>query len=141
MQKSFHCSFVDSEGPLQPHQTPGAHLLQRDDWKNLPDEQVHLMVQCMESWFLADKGALAKYCGQGFRANNLPGNLKIEEVLKEDVANGLKSATRDTTKGEYHKTKHWFEILELINPEAVRKAVGLCGEVFQGSRIVKWIRE
>jgi hypothetical protein len=113
------------------NQTPGAHLLQRDDWKNLPDEQVHLMVQCMESWFLADKSALKRYYGQGFKAHNLPGNLKIEEVLKQDVADGLKSATRDTIKGEYHKTKHGFEILELINPEAVRKASAYAERFFK----------
>ena len=121
-EEVFPLLLVDSEGPVQPHQTASAHLLQRDDWKDLPDEQVHLMVQCMESWFLADKGALKGYYGQGFRAHNLPGNLKIEEVLKQDVANGLKSATRDTIKGSYHKIKHGFEILELINPEAVRKS-------------------
>ncbi len=113
---------VDSEYPVQPGRTASAHLRQRDRWEGLPDEQVHLMVQCMESWFLADKGALEKYYGQGFKAHNLPGNLRIEEVLKQDIANGLKSATRDTIKGEYHKTKHAFAILELINPEAVRKS-------------------
>jgi hypothetical protein len=127
----FPVLLVDSEGPVQLHQTASVHLLQRDGWKNLPDGQVHLMVQCMESWFLADKGALGGYYGQGFRAHSLPGNLKIEEVLKQDVAHGLKSATRDTIKGEYHKTKHAFEILALIDPEAVRKASGYADRFFK----------
>jgi hypothetical protein len=113
---------VDSEDPVSPGSTASEYLRHRDHWKDLPDEQVHLMVQCVESWFLADKGALAKYYGQGFSAHSLPSNSKIEEVLKQDIANGLKSATRDTIKGEYHKTKHAFAILELINPEAVRKS-------------------
>ena len=58
----FIVLLVDSEGPrgkgIQPH---GQHLKTRDSW-NQPsgatDDQVHLMVQCMEAWFLADKDSL-----------------------------------------------------------------------------------
>jgi len=36
---------------------------------------------------------------------------------------GLEGATRATeTKGAYHKTKHGFDLLELIDPGAVRQA-------------------
>ena len=91
----------------------------------------------MESWFLADKAALEKYYGQRFKAHHLPGNFKIEEVAKDSVANGLKSATRDTTKGEYHKTRHGFEILELINPDTVRKASSYADRFFTALAIVK----
>lgn len=33
----------------------------------------------------------------------------------------LHNATKGTTKGPYHKTRHAFEILERIDPGAVRQ--------------------
>jgi hypothetical protein len=57
-----------------------------------------LMVQCLESWFLADKAALEKYYGRQFMNDNLPGNPNIEEIPKQDVVDGLKAATRGTDK-------------------------------------------
>jgi hypothetical protein len=113
---------VDSEDPVSRGQTAGAHLRQRDPWKNLPDEHVHLMVQCMEAWFLADRAALEEYYGQGFKSQSLPRNPKIEDIPKQDLMQGLEAATRETTKGNYHKTKHGFEILERIDPSKVRTA-------------------
>ena len=32
------------------------------------DEQAHLMVQCMEAWFLADRETLAAVFGRGLKA-------------------------------------------------------------------------
>ena len=54
---------VDSEGPVIPrhYDKPWAHLKERDFWNqpaDTTDEQAHLMVQCMESWFLADRHCL-----------------------------------------------------------------------------------
>ena len=89
-------------------------MRQRDKWKDLPNEHVHLMVQCMESWFLADRAALEKYYGQGFRQKSLPGKQNIEEIPKGDVIDGLKAAAREAKKETYHKTQHSFEILERI---------------------------
>ena len=73
----------------------------------------------MESWFLADRAALEKYYGQGFRQ---PGKQNIEEIPKGDVIDGLKAAARETKKEIYHKTQHGFEILERIDPSKVRTA-------------------
>lgn len=80
------------------------------------------MVQCMEAWFLADRAALEEYYGQGFKSQSLPRNPKIEDIPKQDLMQGLEAATRETTKGNYHKTKHGFEILERIDPSKVRTA-------------------
>jgi len=67
--QNINILLVDSEGPV--NKKPWEHLKNRDNW-NRPDEvtddSVHLMVQCMESWFLADKDVLEKYYGQGFFA-------------------------------------------------------------------------
>ena len=79
------------------------------------------MVQCMESWFLADVELLAEYYEQGFRRNSIPFNREIEQAPKRDVARGLRNATRRTQKGEYHKTRQSFEILSRLDPAKVRE--------------------
>jgi hypothetical protein len=118
---------VDSEDPVARGRSVSAHLQQRDHWNGLPDGQVHLMVQCMESWFLADKEALERYYGQKFKPGKLPGNLKVEEVLKQDVIDGLAAAS----KGPYHKTGHAFDILQLIDPTKVGEASPFAKRFFE----------
>jgi Domain of unknown function (DUF4276) len=113
----FPVLLVDSEDRLPPGKTPAAHLRDRDQWtKPLPDGQVHLMVQCMEAWFLADKGKLAEYYG-----NALPANPRVENISKKDIFDGLDRATAATIKGAYHKTRHAFEILERLDPGTVQQ--------------------
>ena len=80
------------------------------------------MVQCMESWFLADKDALAEYFGQGFLRNSLPGQANIELIRKIDVLNALEHAAGPTTQRHYHKTDHGYELLGLISPTKVGNA-------------------
>jgi hypothetical protein len=117
---------VDSEGPVEQFGKPWHHLETKLKWSKpdgATDDHAHLMVQCMESWFLADRGALTSFYGQGFTENSLPRNAKVEEVPKEDVLSGLRQGTRNTkTKGEYHKTRHGFDVLALIAPAKVRGA-------------------
>lgn len=121
----FIVLLVDSESAVAA--SAWQHLKDRtgDYWirpTNASEDQAHLMVQVMESWFLADKQVLADYYGQGFLVNSLPGQPKIELVRKQDVFNGLQNATKKTQKGEYHKTRHGFDILALIDPSRVRAA-------------------
>ena len=115
---------VDSEGPVTAT-GPWQHLQDRDGWQRPPgatDGQCHLMVQMMESWFLADPDAVSAYYGQGFRAGSLPQNPRIEDVGKDDVLNRLEQATRDTNKGRYNKGKHSFDLLERLAPAKVTNA-------------------
>jgi hypothetical protein len=44
--------------------------------------------------------------------------------------NGLHNATRATNKGLYHKTRHGFDILERIDPGAVRQRSGHADALF-----------
>jgi hypothetical protein len=114
---------VDSEDPVPADKTAAAYLRARDHWtKAMPDDQVHLMVQCMEAWFLADAPAVVLYYGREFREAALSGNPNIEAISKRDVMNKLESATRATAKGTYHKSRHGFDILERIDPNRVRQA-------------------
>lgn len=118
---------VDSEGPVKDANNPWIHLSSRkaDSWikpDNAGSDNVHLMVQCMESWFLADTQALVLFYGQGFRFGSLPANPHIEQVPMSDVLRGLKDASISTSKGSYSKGDHSFGILGLIEPAKVRKA-------------------
>ena len=119
----FVVLLVDSEGPVAESTGPWRHLQTRDSWDRpdgATDDNAHLMVQCMEAWFLADKDRLAAFFGRGFNRSALPHNSDIEQVAKTDVLDGLKSATRQCRpKGEYGKGRHSCEILAEVDPAKV----------------------
>ena len=113
---------VDSEAPVQMNGTSWQHLSARDCWerpKGAQDEQGHLMVQCMEAWFLADVSALENFFGAGFKAASLAKRDDIEKIPKRDVFVQLKSASRDSKKRAYDKGRHSFDLLAQIDPEKV----------------------
>lgn len=117
---------VDAEEPVVA-ESPWTHLRQRsgDEWvrpSGAHDDHCHLMVQIMESWFLADKPGVAAFYGSGFRSDRLPQNPNVEQIGKADVLRGLGGATRDTKKKKYSKGVHSFEILGEIDPIVVEKA-------------------
>jgi hypothetical protein len=89
------------------------------------------MVQVMESWFFADIDRLEKYYGQNFNRKALRQSSNVEKIAKSDVENGLANATKNTQKGEYHKTKQGAKLLELINPQKVREAAPHCERLFE----------
>lgn len=123
--EEFIVLLVDSEGPVADGSGPWLHLSTRDRWtkpEDATDANAHLMVQCMEAWFLADKDGLAAYFGQDFDRNALPGRREIEDVAKDDVLDGLKNATRQCKKDEYGKGRHSFDILEQTDPAKVMNA-------------------
>ena len=125
---------VDSEAPiseigkvLEPNEfRPWIHLANRvgDQWPkpaNAEDEHCHLMVECMENWFLADRNTLRAYFGQGFKISALPSQSKpVEAIRKSEVASALEDATAHCeTKGRYSKGKHSFDLLGRIDPSLV----------------------
>lgn len=115
---------VDSEGAVSAA-TPVAHLSAQDQWNfpRLRSHHVFLMVQAMEAWFLADREALQTFYGDGFLSKSLPGSAtSIESILKSDLESKLNHAAKPTTKQGYHKTKHGFALLSLIDPKKVEKA-------------------
>ena len=106
---------VDAEGPVT-STGPWQHLKDNDNWDRpatASDGQCHLMVQVMESWFLADVDALASFYGQNFRSQDLPANPDIEKVSKQDALGKLAHATRNTKKGSYKKGAESYQILEI----------------------------
>jgi len=117
---------VDSEGPVSGHD-PWRHLKSRpaDNWDQPPNataDQCHLMVQCMEAWFLCDRPALGRFFGQGLLLSALPANANVEAVPKDDVYRGLQNATRNCKVNDaYGKGQHSFNLLALIDPAAVTR--------------------
>ena len=78
---------VDSEDRIEQNKTPWQHLRSRDKWdrpNNAQENQAHLMVQCMESWFLADVSALETFFGAGFKSAAIAKRNDIENISKKD---------------------------------------------------------
>lgn len=127
---------VDSEEPvIDKHQTgdasewqPWHHLegQQESSWSRPAhgsDMDCHLMVQCMESWIVADRKNLESYFGSALMANALPApGRPVETVPKNELLQGLKVATAKCKKGQYNKGKHSFDLLGETNPDRVAEA-------------------
>jgi len=126
---------VDSEAPVSAaHQTgvpdkwlPWGHLLQQDNWSQpngSSDTDCHLMVQIMETWFLADRDTLAAFFGNGFKETQLPAEGRtIEGVAKSHVYKALQDSTAHCkTKAQYGKGEHSFKLLARIDPANVTTA-------------------
>ncbi|HQT88472.1 MAG TPA: DUF4276 family protein [Acidiphilium sp.] len=129
---------IDSETPIASNQQPNAntanhapwsHLAQRqgDGWEkpaNSADHDCHLMVQVMESWFLADRDTLKTFFGTGFKEHKLPpANRSIETIAKSDLYRALHEATADCkAKSPYNKANHSFKLLAAINPQKLAAA-------------------
>ncbi len=115
---------VDSEGPVQAGHSVWKHLQTRDQW-NQPggagEDQAFLMVQLMETWFLADRAALKTHFGDQFRENALKQWPQLEDVPKETVLEALKKATTNCSN-PYAKGKVSFELLGKTNPSLVEAA-------------------
>ncbi len=125
---------VDAEIPVT-LPGPWQHLKASDNWDrpaNATDAQCHLMVQIMESWFLADLDALASFYGTGFRRQALPRNPDIESVTKQEVLNGLAQAARGTKKRDYNKGRDSFEILGKLDPDKIRQSSGWGNRFIRG---------
>jgi hypothetical protein len=123
---------VDAEAPV----IIGAerqHLAMQDRWdlSFAADDSIHLMTQLMESWFVADPAALARFYGQGFAAGSIPKRKNVEEIPKADIERALHEATRNTKPGTYHKTRHAPKILESLDPATVRARAPGCDRLLQ----------
>jgi hypothetical protein len=122
-KKDEYCLLlVDSEAPVT-NVSKWQHVLLREgdgkEWQKpekATEEHLHFMVECMEAWFMADTDTLISYYGKDFNQNALPKNDNIEDISKQHLESALKNATRNTSKGKYHKGTHSFDILSKIDP-------------------------
>ena len=115
---------VDSEGPVVLGHSVWQHLHVRDGWHrpaNAGDDRAFLMVQVMETWFLADREALRSYFGTGFGENALRAWPNLEDVPKSRVFEALERATASCRK-RYSKGRVSFELLAQVDPAQVEAA-------------------
>jgi len=123
---------VDAEGPVTAA-SPGDHLRARDGWDVDGTDAgfLHLMVQTMEAWIVADSAALSAYYGQRFRGSALPNRNNLEEEPKVGIERALFEATRRTRKGAYHKIRHASDLLGRVDPALVRQRCSHCNRLFE----------
>jgi hypothetical protein len=98
------------------------NLCQQNNWDKSHAGSIFWMVEMMEAWFHADKEKLAEFCGDDrFNKSALAANPNVEQIPKKDPIDGLKAATRKTSKGDYfdNKTIHCPKLLESIRPDLV----------------------
>jgi len=128
---AFNVLLVDSEGPVSAE--PVDYLRQSDGWDcdDLCDENCHLMAQTMEAWLIADLEALNEFYGRNFNEGAIPKNQDVEQIEKARLVPSLNRATKDTTKGRYHKIRHAAGILPLLNTNLVRSKAHHCDRLFR----------
>jgi len=133
-EEVLHILLVDSGGPVDPDCPHWKYLRERkeDQWELCEDDEkyLHLMVQAMEAWLIADRKALREFYGEGFKEEKLPDD-DIENIPKKRLVISLKAATRRTEIGTYHKIQHAFDILATLDPPTVRNAAPHCDQLFQ----------
>lgn len=124
---------VDSEAPVNSlHQPPlpgiwrpWTHLQTQASWATplgASDDDCHLMVQCMENWFLADGAGVQVFFGRNFNVAALPSG-SVETVAKNMAYTALQTATKNCkTKGPYAKGAHSFKVLSSISTAKVEAA-------------------
>lgn len=121
---------VDSEGPVETHGSPWDHLRAKDKWEKpetTEDDQAHLMVQCMEAWFMADREAVVEHFDKGLKTDDLPApvNGDIERISQAKINAALGKAARKvgkargTKKQRYDKVHDGFSLLAVIDPKKV----------------------
>lgn len=122
---------VDSEAAVnhdlqtQKPISPWIHLKLQDRWErpnSASDANVHLMVECMETWFVADKKAFVTYYSEGNRrcnANAIPERDDVESIPKSNVFKCLEDASSPAGKDKYSKGSRSFAILSVIDPRVV----------------------
>jgi len=78
----------------------------------------------------ADADALERFYGQGFKRGSLSKRINVEEIAKSDHLPQLEAATKDTSKGRYHKIDHPPKLLEMVSPAVVRSRASHCERLF-----------
>lgn len=122
---------VDSEGDVQ--SDPCTHLSSRDGWEMnaIRSNVVHLMVQSMETWIVADVAALSKYYRRNFRASALPRTQNLETISKARIMASLTEAIKETNKPRYSKIRDASNLLQLLDSAVVRARCPSCDRLFR----------
>jgi hypothetical protein len=105
--------------------SPWNHVKARagDQWERpaqANDDQLHFMAVCMETWLVADVGAMRKVFGPKLDDSKLTAPGPLENVSKSTIYSAIEAATNPTKAGKYGKGPHSFRVLQEVSPEAIR---------------------
>lgn len=122
---TFPMLLVVSEVQVQSGTTAWQHRADRDHWQKpngVEDDQAQLMVQCMETWIVADRGAVQAFFGQGFRQNALPPVVDLENRARADIHRSLAAATKGCGSDRpYAKGARSFALLGKLDPNKLEE--------------------
>ena len=127
---------VDAETAVEGARTVWQHLKAHDGWDMPPgagDSHAFLMVQVMETWFLADQVALRRYFGPHFSNAPFRAWPALEAVPKQTVYEVLEKATANC-KQAYGKGEVSFEVLASLAPATVEAACPHARDLLQRLR-------
>ncbi len=85
------------------------------------DNSAFMMVQAMETWFIADPPALQRFFDSSLDTNVFQNSSPLETILKEDALDMLRQATLRCRR-HYSKGRRSYGILAEIDPEQVAAA-------------------
>lgn len=125
--ETFNVLLVDSDDAVI---LSAIDHLQLDSKTKIDPDSVHLMVRTIETWMVADAEGLEKVFGKGFNPRALPAASDLESVGKKEIAKSLSAATKQTTRGIYHKITDVTKVLAVIDPAKVRKRCKRCDHLF-----------
>jgi hypothetical protein len=124
---------VDAEGPVTSDDA-WDHLEKRDGptWakpKSSVANEVFLMVQCVESWFCADHGALIEHFGPKYDATKVPKAVNGKDIECHDrtlvvsrLSDGLHNINMNARKKRRYEKTDAFEIVGLLDEKKVCEA-------------------
>jgi len=123
LEDEYPILLVDSEAPVT--EPAWEHLQDLDNWlrpNGAADDQAQLMVQCMETWCVADRSALRRFFGQHLQESALPALNDLEGRAKTDVQQALEHATRECVHNrEYKKGKCSFRLIAEVDPRVLEE--------------------
>ena len=122
---------VDSESPvLETSETPDssaawAHLQREDRWQRpaaAQEDQAQLMVTCMETWILGDRGALRNAFGSALLESAPPPENDLEARSRDQVLEALRRATKAAgPRKTYDKGRRSFQLLAVADPQQLKQ--------------------
>ena len=126
---------VDSEEPVASGHTVWEHLQTRLQHRlqrpaNADDQSAFMMVQAMETWFIADSLALQRFFDSSLDTSVFQNLSPLETILKEDSLDMLRQATLRCRR-HYSKGRRSYGILAEIDPKIVAAACPHADQLLQ----------
>ena len=112
---------IDTDAPFTKKQGVWSFLESRDhtikpNWAT--ESHAYLMVQCVETWIVADHQTLKIHYGPKFRSSALPSRTGLEDKPHHDVQKALEDATSTCQKDKYDHVDS-SDLIKIIDPKRI----------------------